>query len=253
MLYKKANLLSKPDAYYNVENFGTGTGKQNIMYVSGYSGGGKSTVGKQLAEQHGASYIELDALHTMKDSDKKHKIVENYFKENPHLVKDGKGISGIDYNYKSQQFLPYLRDYVKKHPNEKFVVEGIQTLNSKDPNVPRVVKGTGLLEATRRAATRNAAQGRKGDIPLALNAYLYPQINKERKFIQNTIRNTDYAQGRLGRAQKIMDSSAKAAKKAGVAGLALAGAATLANNEINKRSNCWYYRWGNYRGANNRG
>ena len=171
----------------------------------------------------------------MKDSDKKHKIVEQYFKENPHLVKDGKGISGIDYNYKSQQFLPYLRDYVKKHPNEKFVVEGIQTLNSKDPNVPRVVKGTGLLESTRRAATRNAAQGRKGDIPLALNAYLYPQINKERKFIQITIRNTDYAQGRLGRAQKIMDSSAKAAKKAGIAGLALAGAATLANNEINKR------------------
>lgn len=228
-MYKKANILSTPDSYYNFENFGTGTGKSNVVYVSGYSGSGKSTLAKEIAKNNKAHHIELDALHTMKDSDSKHKIVEQYFKDNPSALGNSKIPLPDDYNYKSTKFLPYLRDYVKEHPDEKFVVEGIQTLNSVDPAVPRVVKGTGAIESTRRAIQRNKLQGRKGDMPVLLNAVLYPQIKKEQRFIQDAIRKTDYAKGSMGRLQSVLDNSGRGARRYGVGGLALVGAGTIAS------------------------
>lgn len=144
---KCAFVLSRKDRR-NDEDFQKG--KSNLLYISGLSGSGKTSLAEKLEKDMGATMIELDGFEHGYDSSGSANIVNNYLKTHPRYSKD---------NAKVQfpKIQKYIEDYAKQHPNKKFIVEGVQLLEM-DPelkNKQYIVKGTGLLKSSLQASKRD--------------------------------------------------------------------------------------------------
>jgi hypothetical protein len=193
ILEKKANLTSKPDKAYNLDNFGNAKeGKKNIMFVGGYSGAGKSTITRNLKKDYKANVIELDDLKRMAfgkfdpahtgTHPKYQKLMREYIQHNPGL-KERMSLYG--YNTEYRRFNQFMKDYAKSHPKDKIIMEGIQALGDKDMDIPRYLVGTGAFESSKRAKQRalSLPKGHHYGNPLLLNLGMTKKISKERKAI----------------------------------------------------------------------
>jgi predicted kinase len=190
-IYKQANLIDKKDLYYKYDDFKKG--KKNIVLVSGYSGSGKSTLANELAAESGAHKIEMDDFVKKVDSNPKHKIVEEYFEKNPQMR--GKVNEATQYHY-FDDFYNHAKDYAKRHPKEKFVFEGIQLLGKNDyEDLPRVVKGTGMIHSNARAHKRMfQTKFKRVGFSEGLNSALHPKVNNERFLVRKLMDGYNPAQ-----------------------------------------------------------
>ena len=157
------------DIYHNLDLWENGS--SNLMWVTGLSGSGKSTIAKEIANTDGAQHIELDDLQRAKlrnwDSTG-FKILDDYIASKGGLTNIFSYVNDIEKptfrelvlsNEEgcANQFkdvLNYIISYAKKHKDEKFVVEGVQIafyasddIIAKISEYPVVIKMTGPLKA----------------------------------------------------------------------------------------------------------
>lgn len=211
-IYKEANILNKPDLYYNYDDFKSG--KKNMVMMSGFSGSGKSTLARKIARDNKAIFVEMDDFKKLIDSNSSAPIVKEYLEKNPGLK--GK-IKPSTYRKYFNDYLNHAIDYAKRHPDQKFVFEGIQLLNKGDADIPKIVKGTGAATSNFRARKRMVQSGFKRSSPYELlNAGLYPKVKKERYTINKLTQG--YNPGQI---DKLLRSKRNA--KLGAGGAALAG------------------------------
>lgn len=239
ILDKQANLRTKKDKVYNLDNFGEATkGKKNIMLVGGYSGAGKSTITNKIKDQYKAGVIELDDLKRMAfgkfdpartgTSPKYQGLMKDYIKYNPGM-KERMSLYG--YNTEYRRFNQFVKDYAKSNPNEKIIIEGIQALGDKDMDIPRYLVGTGAIESSQRAKRRakSLPKGHHYGNPLALNMGMYKKMSKERGAINLAERLKKIEQTNLGpTAKRFLINAARNPAATAVAGGAALGGLGLA-------------------------
>lgn len=159
------------DMYYNFEAFENSD--TNVLFITGYSGGGKSTLARELSAKYKAEIIELDdifrplkSIDRMKETSNiiqdfyKTPIGRNYLKMT--LPKDGAGL--LDQTlFITIDFLDWFfkKNYSK---SKKYIIEGIQLmlLIGKGELKPEyfkkysfILKGTSNIESIKRSGLRD--------------------------------------------------------------------------------------------------
>ena len=127
-------------------------GQSNLLYITGLSGSGKGYFAKKIASKFDNCIIfELDKFENymwyLDESNeeppavaKGDKIIFNYMKNRYNLSIDIFDNNVEKYQMMIGQLYEYLLDYIKEHPDTKFIMEGIHlycddafnTINNKD-------------------------------------------------------------------------------------------------------------------------
>ena len=222
MIAEESYIKNEKDLYWNKEKFDSG--RINLCFVTGHSGSGKSTFGKELSGEKNIEHYELDDLMCIKDhfSLKELKeygdLIYTFFtgkgKKYYKTKEDIKTIPGSDYEDKLYiDFVKYSMDYAKSHKDKKFVIEGVWIFCNSEDGKPYFnpeefkdyafcIKGTSMIISKIRAAKRDAYDD--GSIPVKrrinfLNRaftknwkwYLIDEgrINRFRKYFKELINN----------------------------------------------------------------
>lgn len=160
------------DIYYNKEKFDSG--EINLCFITGHSGSGKSTMGRDMSGKD-VEHYELDDVvsnkmdFTMGDFKEYGNLIYSFFKgpgKKYYYTKkdvDNGTVKPVGDSYEElliKDFINYSIQYAKSHKNTKFVIEGIWLLDFIDPSALRdyavYIKGTSLLASTIRAANRDS-------------------------------------------------------------------------------------------------
>lgn len=193
--YHESYIQNKPDIYYNKDRFDSG--EINLCFITGHSGSGKSTMGRNMSSDN-VEHYELDDLQCIKD----HFTMEN-LKEYGDLIYsyfNGEGkkfyltydelkeqnLSGSDYEDKLYPgFVHYAMNYAKSHRSKKIAIEGVWLFcddeNGNSWFKPEefkdyafYIKGTSALISKIRAAKRDAkydTDNKKEEIKLFFNNF----------------------------------------------------------------------------------
>lgn len=167
-------IKNQEDIYYNKEKFDSG--EINLCFITGHSGSGKSTMGRDM-QQHGIEHYELDDLVFIKDRftmanlkeyggliysffngpGKKYYVTKKYIIDN--------NVPSSDYDDKLfVDFVKYAKQYAKSHPKTKFVLEGVWLFEpgwfkpEEFKDYAFYIKGTSMMISSIRAAKRNAKE-----------------------------------------------------------------------------------------------
>lgn len=138
--------FSEPDVYYRVDMwiqlYDWSKTKDNVLFITGLSGGGKGYRAKKMAEEYSKMgeviIVELDKFENytwyqdeVEDNEyvaEGDRLIFDYLKK---LYPDGLDIdhwiTNIDrYRQDLRSFMFYLMDYAEKRPKTRFIVEGVQ-------------------------------------------------------------------------------------------------------------------------------
>lgn len=163
-------MRSEEDIYHNMDLFESG--KQNVVFVIGFSGSGKSTVAEELASLYNAEHVNLDtfSMLNLKDSDRsplckkwcETRLAKEYFR-----MKREKHKFTQEY---MEVYWSKVIEFVMKNASRKnrYIVEGIQLFTVMDPKqlvqYPLVIKGTAAVISILRRYQRDGKIGRAGKI-----------------------------------------------------------------------------------------
>lgn len=180
-----ANAHEKNDIFHNIDMWENG--ESNILFVTGLSGSGKSTISKELSNTYNTEYVELDNLLRAKMNNwdtTKCKMLDDYIKsvgglDNifPYCNELNKQISWKDIVCEEdkckKEFIrcfDFIMNYSKTHRNKKFIVEGIQIFYYADnetikllSNYPIILKMNGPLKTEYRREKRSIKYGIDND------------------------------------------------------------------------------------------
>lgn len=224
-LIEEKYIMNEDDIYYNKDKFDSG--EINLCFITGHSGSGKSTMGRNM-QFNNVEHYELDDLQFIKD----HFTMQN-LKEYGDLIYsyfNGQGkrfyvtyqelkdnnTPGSEYeDILFKDFVHYAMKYAKAHKNKKYVIEGVWLYCDDDNGTPWFtpeefkdyafyIKGTSLLISSHRAALRDAkeeAHNIKEEIKFYLNNFwrrkwkLYfmdeKTLNKFRKYFSNLMQTNE--------------------------------------------------------------
>jgi ribosomal protein S18 acetylase RimI-like enzyme len=160
-------LINEKDIYYNKNKFDSG--EINLCFITGLSGSGKSTMGRDM-QSHGIEHYELDDLlcvkehFTMAQLKEYGDLIYSYF--NGIGKKFYKTLDELQKEKIEQyetvmfpEFVHYAMDYVKKHTNKKFVIEGVWIFRYCNPEEFKdyafYIKGTSIIISNIRASKRD--------------------------------------------------------------------------------------------------
>lgn len=169
------------DIYHNIEDWESG--KSNVLWVTGLSGSGKSTISKEIsAKYNDVEYVELDLIQAGKikqwdDNDKRLNGLlkdfvdykggfDNIFPLYTEKARKGELNFGdmMDKSCADQfnELFEYIITYTKKNSNRRFVIEGVQiamcTSNKmieKISKYPVIIKMNGPLKTEFRREKRS--------------------------------------------------------------------------------------------------
>lgn len=165
-------IKNQEDIYYNKEKFDSG--EINLCFITGHSGSGKSTMGRDM-QQHGIEHYELDDLMFIKDHFTMANLKEyggliysffvgpgkKYYVTKQYLIDNN--VPSSDYEDKLFiDFVNYVKQYAKSHPKTKFVLEGVWLFEpgwfkpEEFKDYAFYIKGTSMMISSIRAAKRNA-------------------------------------------------------------------------------------------------
>lgn len=172
-------IISKKDTVKNIDKWKPGP--NNILFVTGFSGSGKTSLAEDYEKKYNAHMFELDGIEHGYDSSGMN-ILERVYKKFPTWKQ-----KFDDYKHKKAGFPDEMYDdivdYVIKlcHDDKDnlYIIEGIQLAgpanNGSDfrytkhvRNQPIVIKGTSMLASSLRAANRNI---KNGDADFGLKEY----------------------------------------------------------------------------------
>lgn len=165
-------LINEKDIYYNKDKFDSG--EINLCFITGLSGSGKSTMGRDM-QSNGVENYELDDLwiaadrFTFDDLKKYGDLIYSYFtgegKKFYKTLKEVKDeqISSSEYEDKMfPGFVHYAMKYAKAHNDRKFVLNGVWLYNEKwfTPDEFKdyafYIKGTSMIISHIRASKRDS-------------------------------------------------------------------------------------------------
>ena len=130
--------INEKDIYYNKDKFDSG--EINLCFITGLSGSGKSTMGKNMEDKDNAEWYQLDDLRAIKDHFTMDNLKEygdlmySYFNGigKKYYVSDKEALEHInsdwDHHYEDimiPQFVHYAMKYAKAHKDRKIIIEGI--------------------------------------------------------------------------------------------------------------------------------
>ena len=157
-----SQLLSKPNLELNVDAFYEG--EDNVLLITGISGGGKSTLAKLLAEEHDAEIINLDiiqryyidgpeAVHAWNEEKfqrhgiQVHEFDNEFYQTHPRIPW---GKIPKEEAWAKTDYIPWLIDRCRMEKGRRFIIEG-SSIAYMDPmklaGVPLIIVGTGALKA----------------------------------------------------------------------------------------------------------
>lgn len=212
------------DVYHNIELWESG--KSNLLWITGLSGSGKSTISKEIAEEYGAEYIELDNLQRAKMDNwdtTDNEVLDSYIKSvgglynvfpycNSLSTVTWKDIVSKENKCHEEfsRFFEYLIQYAKKHKDRKFVVEGVQiaynTTNAmikKISEYPVIIKMNGPLKTEFRREKRSIKYGiERGDSFIQIFSHVAGHIRNwvKGKFYLDNYDDLKYFKNYLGEA-----------------------------------------------------
>ena len=212
------------DVYHNIELWESG--KSNLLWITGLSGSGKSTISKEIAEEYGAEYIELDNLQRAKMDNwdtTDNEVLDSYIKSvgglynvfpycNTLSTVTWKDIVSKENKCHEEfsRFFEYLIQYAKKHKDRKFVVEGVQiaynTTNAmikKISEYPVIIKMNGPLKTEFRREKRSIKYGiERGDSFIQIFSHVAGHIRNwvKGKFYLDNYDDLKYFKNYLGEA-----------------------------------------------------
>lgn len=173
-------IKNQEDIYYNKEKFDSG--EINLCFITGHSGSGKSTMGRDM-QQHGIEHYELDDLMFIKDHFTMANLKEyggliysffngpgkKYYVTKQYLIDNN--VPSSDYEDKLfVDFVDYAKQYAKAHKDQKFVIEGIwlfdrKLLKPEDfKDYAFYIKGTSMIISHIRATKRDHPNASSIDI-----------------------------------------------------------------------------------------
>lgn len=158
-------IINKNDIELNLDKWNKGN--NNILYVTGLSGSGKTTISDEYAKKYNAVVCELDKfqhnryLYIRKknnDLSEGDKIMLDLFNSIYYGQVD---FSDYDENKFKLEIKSYLQKLIAKcsSQNKLFIFEGVQIFNFVDPsyfeNKPLIIKGTSALSSLIRKYKRD--------------------------------------------------------------------------------------------------
>lgn len=164
--YRRVQLFrSIPNSYHNMNVWNQNT--VPLLYVTGLSGSGKTTICAELANQYGCPYISLDALRFYDSASiESRRAVDEFLCIHPNIAtavktqwpRQGFLLSNErDYAKYTQLFVQFLHDRAMRE-QKRYIVEGIQLFVRLPKetllNQPKIILGTGGLECFYRATKR---------------------------------------------------------------------------------------------------
>ena len=163
----EAVIFDKDDAYYNFDKFVNG--QCNILFITGFSGGGKTTLTKEYSKKYKAEIIEIDNFECYMNRVKKDD--GSVYSEFLYKTDFGKeymerymGLTDTSVNLIFQrdftnEMMKFLLDYCGKRKNQKFIIEGMQVFRwekyQKIKDYALIIKGTSALTSAIRRIKRN--------------------------------------------------------------------------------------------------
>lgn len=166
-------LINEDDIYYNKNKFDSG--EINLCFITGLSGSGKSTMGKDM-QSHGIEHYDMDDLQviadhfTLNDLKKYGDLIYSYFtgegKKFYITYKELKDNQVPESEYEDKLFpgfVHYAMKYAKAHKDKKFVLEGVWLFQKKwfTPDEFKdyafYIKGTSMIISHIRAAKRDSS------------------------------------------------------------------------------------------------
>lgn len=167
--YVEENLLvSKDNLEFNLENFNQ---NNNILFITGLGGSGKSTIISEYATKYNAQPLEYDAVTSALikglenlNKNKIHPIILEYLeKENPRKLN---GFSDPNFNKECVKFLNWFEANYSNDGN-LYVLEGMQIFLCFNPerfkDKPIVIMGTSVVKSMFRSVSRTYKRSH-GDI-----------------------------------------------------------------------------------------
>ena len=167
--YVEENLLvSKDNLEFNLENFNQ---NNNILFITGLGGSGKSTIISEYATKYNAQPLEYDAVTSALikglenlNRNKIHPIILEYLeKENPRKLN---GFSDPNFNKECVKFLNWFEANYSNDGN-LYVLEGMQIFLCFNPerfkDKPIVIMGTSVTKSMFRSVSRTYKRSH-GDI-----------------------------------------------------------------------------------------
>ena len=148
---------------YNISDFTEG--KNNLLYITGFSGSGKSTFAERLFYKYDVTNIELDNIdpkngyiYNQVFSDK-NEIFYDFLDNNPVLNEKIKGPDRIKYRQEVfDAFFPFAEKWCKEHKDKKYSIEGTQIYefpNNIDRDLPIIIMNASAKESADRKYKRD--------------------------------------------------------------------------------------------------
>ena len=169
-------ILNREDIYYNKDKFDSG--EINLCFITGHSGSGKSTMGREM-QKKGVEHYELDDLQLIADRFSMENLKEygdliySYFNgpgKKFYVGKDWmKKNSPPESEYEDKLypgFVHYAMQYAKAHKDKKFVLEGVWLFNNKwfkpsdFKDYAFYIKGTSMIVSKIRGAKRDSSDSK---------------------------------------------------------------------------------------------
>jgi len=167
------------DIYHNIEDWESG--KSNVLWVTGLSGSGKSTIAKEISGNN-IEHVELDNLQRAKMDNWDHTgstLMDDYIKSKGGLTNIFSYVNDLDeVRWKDivsnetecpkqfNDFFEYIIKYTNTHKNKRFVIEGVQiamcskdTMITKISKYPVIIKMNGPLKTEFRREKRTIQTG----------------------------------------------------------------------------------------------
>lgn len=197
-------LFNEKDIYYNKDKFDSG--EINLCFITGHSGSGKSTMGRDMQRKN-IEHYELDDLQCIKDRFTMDNLKEygdliySYFNgpgkrfyiTHKELVDNN--IPGSEYeDIMYKDFVHYAMKYSNLHKDRKFILEGIWFFCNGENGKPWFkpeefkeyafyIKGTSIVVSKYRAAKRDANDVKNNKIPLRFMKNFF--LNKWKDYLIN--------------------------------------------------------------------
>lgn len=168
----EAAFINHKDEYFNIDKWQRKK-DENILYVTGLSGSGKSTVGKELAKKHKAVFIELDVF-AWKDyvedayeywnpngyMEETYAVYRAFLRSDiPRFSKDTPKNNHLKHAMYKKIF-DWLYKYCQDRPDILFIWEGIAIFMGMDREFfidkPMIIKGTSMHTSFKRMSLREA-------------------------------------------------------------------------------------------------
>lgn len=180
-------LMSKDNIEMNIDKFGK---TNNILYITGLGGSGKSTIISEYSKKYNAEALEFDAVTSALirglenlNRNKIHPIILEYLEtQNPNKLN---GFDDNNFNIESIKFLDWFENKVN-NDGKLYIIEGMQIFMCFEPerfkNKPMVIMGTSVVKSMYRSNIR--FYKRSGDILKTFKFFL-KTLKRTGLFIKN--------------------------------------------------------------------